>query len=126
MLDDEFEVRLDDDSEVRPEDKEEVRCARQIMSIRKEICEGNTAKVDELQAKYQARQGKEVATGTVYVREGNQDAEWDSADEESGEDEDGDVDMDDAPALVAAKPKPKPEPEVDEDGFTMVPSKKKR
>jgi pre-rRNA-processing protein TSR2 len=94
------------------------------MDIRKEVGEGSTATIDAMQAKWQSRQGKEVATGAVNVRESNQEGEWDSVDEESDEDED--VDMDDAPALVPAQPKPKPEPEVDEDGFTKVASKKKR
>lgn len=114
VLEDEFGVRLEDETEVN--------VAKEIMTIRKEIGEGNTSTVDRLQKKWEERKGKEVATGSVNVRESNQDAEWDSVDEESEDDED--VEMDDAPALVPAKPKP--EPEVDEDGFTKVLGKKKR
>ena len=115
---------LEDEYGTRVEDQTEVAVAAEIMKIRKEVGEGSTATVDALAAKWKARQGKEVATGSVNVRESNQEGEWDSVDEESDEDED--VDMDDAPALVPAQPKPKAEPEVDEDGFTKVPSKKRR
>jgi pre-rRNA-processing protein TSR2 len=116
ILEDEFGVRLEDETEVA--------VGREIMAIRKEIGEGRTDTVDRLQQKWEARKGKEVDTGNVSVRESNQDAEWDSVDEESEEEEDGDVEMGDAPALVTAKPKP--EPEVDEEGFTKVVGKKKR
>ncbi|KAH6865383.1 pre-rRNA-processing protein TSR2 [Alternaria rosae] len=115
---------LEDEFGVRVEDETEVAVAREIMAIRKEIGEGNTAMVDALQKKWEERKGKEIATGSVNVKETNQDFEGDSVDEETDEDED--VDMDDAPALVPAKPKSKPEPEIDEDGFTTVVGKKKR
>ena len=115
---------LEDEFGVRVEDETEVAVAREIMAIRKEIGEGSTAMVDALQKKWEDRKGKEVATGSVNVKETNQDFEGDSVDEETDEDED--VDMDDAPALVPAKPKAKPEPEIDEDGFETVVSKKKR
>lgn len=115
VLEDEFGVRLEDETEVQ--------VARDIMSIRKELSEGNTATVDGLQKKWEDRKGKEVSTGSVNVRESNQEADWDSVDEESDEDE-NDVEMSDAPALVSAKPKV--EPEIDEDGFTKVVGKKKR
>jgi pre-rRNA-processing protein TSR2 len=114
VLEDEFGVRLEDETEVI--------VGREIMAIRKEIGEGRTDTVDRLQKKWEARKGKEVDTGTVDVRESNQEGEWDSVDEESEEDDD--VEMGDAPALVPAKPKP--EPEVDEDGFTKVVGKKKK
>ncbi|KAI4950317.1 hypothetical protein J4E91_004974 [Alternaria rosae] len=115
---------LEDEFGVRVEDETEVAVAREIMAIRKEIGEGNTAMVDALQKKWEERKGKEIATGSVNVKETNQDFEGDSVDEETDEDED--VDMDDAPALVPANPKSKPEPEIDEDGFTTVVGKKKR
>ncbi|KAH7070158.1 Pre-rRNA-processing protein TSR2-domain-containing protein [Paraphoma chrysanthemicola] len=115
VLEDEFGVRLEDETEVG--------VAREIMLIRKELGEGKTITVDKLQKKWESRKGKEVDTGSVNVRESNQDAEWDSVDEETDE-EDADVEMGDAPALVPAKPKP--EPEVDEDGFTKVVGKKKK
>jgi pre-rRNA-processing protein TSR2 len=114
VLEDEFGVRLEDETEVV--------VGREIMAIRKEIGEGKTGIVDRLQQKWEARKGKEVDTGSVSVRESNQDAEWDSVDEESEEDDD--VEMGDAPALIPAKPKP--EPEVDEEGFTKVVGKKKK
>lgn len=112
VLEDEYGIRLEDESEVQ--------VAKDIVELKKELVEGNTATVDALQRKWEARQGKEVATGDVNVKESNQEAEWDSVDEESDEDEE----MGDAPALVAAKPKV--EAEVDEDGFTKVVGKKKR
>jgi pre-rRNA-processing protein TSR2 len=115
---------LEDEFGVRVEDETEVAVAREIITIRKEIGEGNTATVDALQKKWEASKGKEIATGSVNVKETNQEGEWDSVDEES--DEDDDTEMTDAPALVPAKPKTKPEPEVDEDGFTTVVGKKKR
>ncbi|KAF2870333.1 Pre-rRNA-processing protein TSR2-domain-containing protein [Massariosphaeria phaeospora] len=114
---------LEDEFGVRVEDETEVTVARDIMALRKEVAEGNFAKVDALQKKWEERKGKEVGTGNVHVSESNQDAEWDSVDEESDEDEDededGDVDMSDAPA------KPKPAPEVDEEGFTKVVGKRR-
>jgi pre-rRNA-processing protein TSR2 len=116
VLEDEFGVRLEDESEVA--------VAKDIMTIRKEVGEGNFATVERLQSKWESRKGREVATGNVEVRESNQEGDWDSVDEESDEDEDGDVEMGDAPALVPAKPKPAPE--VDEDGFTKVVGKKRK
>ncbi|CBX98997.1 hypothetical protein IAQ61_001275 [Plenodomus lingam] len=113
VLEDEFGVRLEDETEVKT--------AREIMAIRKELSEGSTKTVDALQKKWEERKGKEVATGSVNVREENQEGEWDSVDEESEEE---DVEMGDAPALVPAKPKAAPE--VDEDGFTKVVGKNKR
>ncbi|KAF1941704.1 pre-rRNA-processing protein-like protein TSR2 [Clathrospora elynae] len=117
VLEDEFGVRLEDDTDDT--------VAQEIMAIRKEIGEGSTARVDALHKKWEESKGKEVATGSVSVREDNQEGEWDgdSVDEETDED-DEDVDMGDAPALVAAKPKA--EPEVDEEGFTKVIGKKKK
>ncbi|KAF2713813.1 pre-rRNA-processing protein-like protein TSR2 [Pleomassaria siparia CBS 279.74] len=117
VLQDEFGVRLEDETEVA--------IAKDIMAIRKEVLEGNFATVDRLQAKWEASKGKEVKAGKVQVREQNQDAEWDSVDEEEDdeEEEDRDVDMEDAPQLVAAKPKVAPV--VDEDGFTKVVGKRR-
>jgi pre-rRNA-processing protein TSR2 len=115
VLEDEFGVRLEDETEVD--------VAKDIMILRKEVGEGNTDTVDKLQRKWEARKGKEVDTGNVSVRESNQEAEWDSVDEESEED-DEDVEMGDAPALVPVKPKP--EPEIDDEGFTKVVGKKKK
>lgn len=115
---------LEDEYGCRVEDETEIGVARDIMKVRKEVSEGDTSTVDAMHRKWEERKGKEVATGNVQVRESNQEAEWDSVDEES---EDEDVDMDDAPALVPAKPKePKPEREIDEDGFEKVVGKKRR
>lgn len=118
VLEDEFGVRLEDETEVA--------VAKDIMAIRDEVGEGNFATVDGLQSRWEARKGKEVNTGNVQVSERNQEADWDSVDEETDEDEDedGDVDMDDAPPLVLAKPKPAPE--VDEEGFTKVVGKRRK
>ncbi|KAF2729449.1 hypothetical protein EJ04DRAFT_568663 [Polyplosphaeria fusca] len=116
-LEDEFGARLEDDTEVE--------VAENIMQIRTEVLQGDFSTVDALQARWEERKGKPIPTGNVKVTERNQDAEWDSVDEESDEDEDdGDVDMADAPALVPAKPKPAPE--VDEEGFTKVLGKKRK
>jgi pre-rRNA-processing protein TSR2 len=116
---------LEDEYGCRNEDETEVAAARDIMKVRKEISEGNTSTVDAMHKKWEQRKGKEIATGNVQIRESNQEAEWDSVDEESGEGED--VEMDDAPELVPAKPRePKPEPEIDEDGFEKVVGKKRR
>lgn len=113
VLEDEFGTRLEDETEVA--------VAKDIMTIRREISEGNFATVDRLQAKWESRKGKEVSTGNVQVRESNQEGEWDSVDEESDDD---DVEMGEAPALVPAKPKP--QPVVDEDGFTKVVGNRRR
>jgi pre-rRNA-processing protein TSR2 len=116
VLEDEFGIRLEDESEVP--------VAKDIFKLWKEVGEGDFSTVEQLQSKWEARKGKEVATGNVQVRESNQEGEWDSVDEESDEDEDGDVEMGDAPALAPAKPKAAPE--VDADGFTKVAGKKRR
>lgn len=116
VLEDEFGTRLEDETEVA--------VAKDIMTIRKEIGEGNFATVDRLQAKWEARKGKEVSTGNVQLQESNQEGEWDSVDEETEDEADGDVDMGDAPALVPAKAKPAPV--VDEDGFTKVVGKRRK
>lgn len=113
---------LEDEYGVRCEDETEVAVASQIMAIRKEISEGSTETVDRLQRKWEQRNGKEVATGSVNVQDGEVEGEWDSVDEESDEDED--VQMGEAPQLVPTKEKV--EPEVDEEGFTKVVGKKKR
>lgn len=113
---------LEDEFGVRCEDETEVAVASQIMAIRKEISEGSTETVDRMQRKWEQRNGKEVATGSVNVEDGEVEGEWDSVDEESEEDED--VHMGEAPRLVA--PKETVEPEVDEEGFTKVVGKKKR
>ncbi|KAJ4350416.1 rRNA accumulation- protein [Didymosphaeria variabile] len=115
VLEDEFGVRLEDETEVG--------VARDIMAIKTEVQEGNFATVDALERRWQSRKGKEVSTGSVQVKEVEQEGEWDSVDEETDEDED-EV-MRDAPA-AAAPPKEKPAPEVDEDGFTKVVGKKRR
>ncbi|KAH8711881.1 hypothetical protein GQ44DRAFT_762948 [Phaeosphaeriaceae sp. PMI808] len=109
VLEDEFGVRLEDETEVG--------VAREIMLLRKEIGEGKTDTVDRLQKKWDARQGKEIDTGSVSVKESDQDAEWDSVDEESGE-EDQDVGMAEAPSLAPARARV--EAEVDEEGFTRL------
>lgn len=117
---------LEDEYGCRVEDETEVGVAREVMRVRVEVSEGNTSTVDAMHSKWEERQGKEIATGDVKVRESNQEAEWDSVDEES-EDGDGDVDMDEAPALVAGRARePKAEPEIDEDGFEKVVGKKRR
>ena len=115
---------LEDEFGVRCEDETEVAVASQIMAIRKEISEGSTETVDRMQRKWEQRNGKEVATGSVNVEDGEVEGEWDSVDEESEEEEDEDVHMGEAPRLVA--PKETVEPEVDEEGFTKVVGKKKR
>ncbi|KAK3214733.1 hypothetical protein GRF29_19g1120267 [Pseudopithomyces chartarum] len=113
---------LEDEFGVRCEDETEVAVAQEIMKIRKEVGEGSFATVEALKQKWESRKGKEVNTGSVQVKEVEQEGDWDSVDEESGSDDD--VEMGNAP--VAAPPKEKPAPEVDEDGFTKVVGKKRR
>jgi pre-rRNA-processing protein TSR2 len=113
---------LEDEFGVRCEDETEVAVAQDIMKIRKEVGEGSFATVEALKQKWESRKGKEVNTGSVQVKEVDQEGDWDSVDEESGSDDD--VEMGNAP--VAAPPKEKPAPEVDEDGFTKVVGKKRR
>lgn len=113
---------LEDEFGVRCEDETEVAVAQEIMKIRKEVGEGSFAIVEALKQKWESRKGKEVNTGSVQVKEVEQEGDWDSVDEESGSDDD--VEMGNAP--VAAPPKEKPAPEVDEDGFTKVVGKKRR
>ena len=113
---------LEDEFGVRCEDETEVGVAKDIMKIRKEVEEGNFATVEALKQRWESRKGKEVSTGSVQVREVEQEGDWDSVDEESGSDED--TPMGDAPA--AAPPREKPIPEVDEDGFTKVVGKKRK
>lgn len=113
MLDD-FGVNVEDDSE------EEI--AKKILQIRQETAEGNYATVDAMQQQWENRKGKDVATGKIVVNEVDQDAEFESADEEEASDSD-DVEMSDAPVQKPAKEKRFPE--VDEEGFTKVVGKKK-
>lgn len=118
VLEDEFGVRLEDETEVN--------VAKDIFAIRKELSEGSSTIVDALQEKWEQSKGKEVASGSVEVKEVTQEVNSDSDFDES--DEDGDVDMGDAPApaLAPASARPKPVPEVDEDGFTKVVGKSRR
>lgn len=111
---------LEDEFGVRCEDETEVAVAKDIMKIWKEVGEGSFVTVDSLKQRWESRKGKEINTGSVQVKEVNQEGEWDSVDEESGSDEE----MQDAPA--AAPPREKPAPVVDEDGFTKVVGKKRR
>eukprot|EP00697_Spironema_sp_BW2_P017279 gnl/Spiro4/8905_TR4704_c0_g1_i1.p2 gnl/Spiro4/8905_TR4704_c0_g1~~gnl/Spiro4/8905_TR4704_c0_g1_i1.p2 ORF type:complete len:120 (-),score=30.45 gnl/Spiro4/8905_TR4704_c0_g1_i1:279-638(-) len=115
ILEDEFGVRLEDETEVK--------VAKDIFAIRKELSEGSSKTVDELQQKWEEGKGKEVMTGSVNVKEVVQEVDSDSGSDES-EDEDGDIEMGNAPA--PAPTKPKAAPEVDEDGFTKVVGKNKR
>lgn len=118
---------LEDEFGVRLEDNTEVDVAKDIFKIREEVMGGDFKTVNELQRRWEARKGKEVTTGSVNLKDGVVEGEWDSVDEESEEDEDGDVDMGDAPALVPTKPiKEKAKPEIDEEGFEKVVGKRRR
>lgn len=113
---------MEDEFNARVEDESEVQVAKHIMDLRKETGQGVFSSVDALQEKWEARKGKPVATGDVKITQIDQDAEWDSVDEESGSEGD-DAEMADAPPSGSTKPKPVPE--VDEDGFTKVVGKRR-
>jgi pre-rRNA-processing protein TSR2 len=114
---------LEDEFGVRVEDETEVGVARDIMALKREVHDGNFATVDALKQRWERTKGREVSTGSVQVKEVEQEGEWDSVDEETDDDED-DV-MRDAP-VAAAPPRERPAPQVDEDGFTKVVGKKRR
>ncbi|KXT03067.1 hypothetical protein AC579_2662 [Pseudocercospora musae] len=117
IMQDEFDCNIEDESEVD--------VANSILKVRKAMTESlSTAAAHEVKQRWENRGSKKH--DKVVVQETNQevgdDEEWD------GFDEDGDEDMDEAPQLVQAPAQPKERSilEVDEDGFTKVPSKKKR
>lgn len=124
VLETEFEVRLEDESEVE--------VAKDICRLRKACLKGNFEEVDGLQRLWEERQKKKGGLGSVISQGFGGDDEWegDVDEEEEGDggvkvaDDDGDLEMDEAPALRPVKDKFKPE--VDDDGFTKVPSKKRR
>lgn len=117
---DEFEANVDDQSEAEVADR--------IMKCRAQCAVGDFSLVEELRARWLDTKGKKVVAQAAT--EPDQDTDWDEDDDddddEDNENGDGDVDMDDAPALVPAAPKEKPQPQVDEDGFEMVPSRRRR
>ncbi|EME76963.1 uncharacterized protein MYCFIDRAFT_46883 [Pseudocercospora fijiensis CIRAD86] len=115
IMQDEFDCNIEDESEVE--------LANGILRVRKAMTETlSTAAADEVKQRWENRGSKKHEK--IVVQETNQevgdDEEWDGFDE--------DEDMDEAPQLLQApaQPREKPIPEVDEDGFTKVPSKKKR
>jgi pre-rRNA-processing protein TSR2 len=110
---DEFEVTLDDHSEIL--------VAERIMLIWEETSRGEFGTVDTMLERWRAGTAGKVE-GVRVGGEGDE-----SVDEESDEDDDDeeDVEMGDAaPELVVVKEKKAPE--IDEDGFTKVPSRRKR
>ncbi|KAI1816554.1 Pre-rRNA-processing protein TSR2-domain-containing protein [Poronia punctata] len=115
---DEFEANIDDQSEAEVADR--------IMKCRAQCAAGDFSLVGELRARWLDTKGKKVVAQAAAEQE--QDTDWDSDedDEEGDENEDGDVDMDEAPPLVAVAPKEKPQPQIDEDGFELVPSRRKK
>ncbi|KAI3320237.1 Pre-rRNA-processing protein TSR2-domain-containing protein [Xylariaceae sp. AK1471] len=116
---DEFEANVDDQSEAQVADR--------IMKCRAQCAVGDFSLVEELRARWLDTKGKKVVAQAAA--DPDQDTDWESGsddDEEDDESGDGDVDMDDAPALIPVAPKEKLKPQVDEDGFELVPSRRKR
>jgi len=117
---DEFEANVDDQSEAEVADR--------IMKCRAQCATGDFSLVEELRARWLDTKGKKVVAKAAADQE--QDTDWDSESDEDDDDDDEsgnqDVDMDEAPPLVAAAPKEKPQPHIDEDGFELVPSRRKR
>lgn len=117
VMGDEFDCQLEDGSEVET--------AGEICRLRREAHRGKFAEIDELKRRWaekaQSRDG--LGFGKIVVQE--QDSTDDEDDGEGGVGVDEDTDMDEAPPLVHA-PRPKQEPEVDEDGFTKVPTRRKK
>ncbi|KAK4994069.1 rRNA accumulation-related protein [Elasticomyces elasticus] len=114
-MDEEFEVVVDDDSNVE--------VAREIIRLRREIAEGDLRGVERVERMYRER--RPAARVSVSAVDQDVDDDDDEEDEEDDADEDVmDVDVDEVPTLVSARERSKPE--VDEDGFTKVPSRRKR
>jgi pre-rRNA-processing protein TSR2 len=114
---DEFEANIDDQSEAQVADR--------IMKCRTQCAVGNFSLVEELRTRWLDTKGKKVVAQAAA--DPNQDTDWESeSDDEEDENEDADIDMSDAPALVSAALKEKPQPQVDEDGFELVPSRRKK
>lgn len=122
VLSDEFEIVVEDGS------LEEV--ARGIWKGRERVLNHDGGEVKGLMTIWESKRakGKAGIVKAVMGAEVNQDTddseeeEWNGFADRAGGD---DMEMDDAPALVESTKK-KDEPVVDEDGFTMVTSKKKR
>ncbi|KAI0395530.1 Pre-rRNA-processing protein TSR2-domain-containing protein [Xylariaceae sp. FL0594] len=118
---DEFEANVDDQSEAEVADR--------IMKCRAQCATGDFSLVEELRARWLDTKGKKVVAKAAADQE--QDTDWDSGSDEEGDDEDDDnenqdIEMDEAPPLVAVAPKEKPQPQIDEDGFELVPSRRKK
>ncbi|EAU82384.1 hypothetical protein CC1G_06694 [Coprinopsis cinerea okayama7 len=113
IMSDEFEVSIEDGS------GESV--ARDLVQLWDETREGRDAGVLKFEELAEKSKGKKVE---YVAKDQSDDEDWESDD---GED-DGDEEMDeDVPQLLQpSEPRPKEEPEVDEDGFTLVKSKKGR
>lgn len=113
---DEFEVVVDDESPAE--------IAANIMKGRQRILQGDHLELDQMLARWEAKQKKgqdKLLFRRVEEEDDGQDTDWDSSREEEG-----DVEMDEAPQLVPTIKQEKPAPEVDEDGFTEVVGKKKK
>jgi pre-rRNA-processing protein TSR2 len=115
-----------DDFETNVDDQSEAEVADRIMKCRAQCAMGDFSLVEELRARWLDTKGKKVVAKATADQE--QDTDWDSESDEDDDDESGnqDVDMDEAPPLVAVTPKEKPQPQIDEDGFELVPSRRKR
>lgn len=120
---------MGDEFDCNVEDESETEVARTIMRLRKSLVEERSLEVGrELERRWRNRGQMKM---NIQVVDNEAEEEDDDEEEWNGfADGDGDVDMDvgeDAvPSLVPAVVREKVVPEVDEDGFTKVPSKKKR
>lgn len=115
IMQDEFDCNIEDESEVE--------LANSILKVRKAMLESlSTDAAEEVKRRWENRGSRK--TDKIAVQEINQDV----GDDEDWNGLEEDEEMVEAPQLVQApaQPKEKPVPEVDEDGFTKVPSKKKR
>lgn len=113
---------MQDEFDCNVEDESEIAVARDIFVVRKRMLEERS--LDAARGVEERWRNRGMMKGSVAVREiepeeGDEDAEeWEGPQE--------DQEMGEAPQLVPVQPKEKVLPEVDEDGFTKVPSKKKR
>ena len=121
VMNDEFDLNVEDGS------GEEI--AAKVVGLRKMTLQGDFTMVDNMYAKWTERQKK--GGDAVHFRHvageeaaDDDDTDYDSGDMETDEDDDEDFTMDEAPALVKPQ-KERPQPKIDEEGFVEVIGKKR-
>ena len=116
---DEFEVVVDDDSAFE--------VAQRIWKGRVKVLNGDFQEVQEMYEKWRKNGGGKVKAVQKPDDEGQETDGSDEEEEWNGiQDADGDEEMVEATTLVEKPRRERIEPQVDEEGFTMVQSKKKR